>query len=248
MKYARSWTDGNELFPRTFQDHQTEGSCDMGKLITVAGNLGAGKTTLTGLICEQEGFTPYWERPEEHPFQKDFTGDMHKWALANQMEFLLYRCEQELRIRRDDQIAVMDGGFDQDFHVFTKNLYNKGYLITDEFLICERFYNFVRSFLPPPDIIIRIIIDSPTLLQRRIKRVRKTVDQLFNPTEFVELELLLDGWLKGKVSSPILLFPFEHDLNDCTDEIEELTKQIRDIMDTSSGQFSDGTAFPQKDI
>jgi deoxyadenosine/deoxycytidine kinase len=207
----------------------------MGKLITIAGNLGAGKTTLTRLLCDKGGFTPYWERPEEHPFQKDFSDNLPKWALANQMDFLLFRCEQELLIRQDNQIAIMDGGFDQDFHVFTKNLYNKGYLITNEFHICERFYHFVRSFLPTPDVIIRIIIDTPTLLQRRLQRVRNTVDQRFDPQEFVDLELLLDDWLKGKVSSTILLFPFEHDLNHCTDEINELIRQIRAILHTSSG-------------
>jgi deoxyadenosine/deoxycytidine kinase len=198
----------------------------MGKLITIAGNLGAGKTTLTKLICDHGGFIPYWERPEEHPFQTVFLDDLPKWALANQMEFLLFRCEQELQIRKNNQTAVMDGGFDQDFHVFTKNLYHKGHLTSDEFNICNRFYHFVRSFLPPPDIIIRIIIDTPTLLQRRLNRDRKTVDLLFNPKEFVDLELLLDEWLKGEASTPVLLFPFEHDLNRCTDEINALIRQI----------------------
>jgi deoxyadenosine/deoxycytidine kinase len=207
----------------------------MGKLITVAGNLGAGKTTLTRLLCDKGSFTPYWEIPEQHPFQKDFTDDLHRWALANQMDFLLSRCEQELLIRRDNQIAVMDGGIDQDFQVFTNNLYNKGYLLTEEFRICERFYHLVRSFLPPPDVIIRIIIDTPTLLQRRIKRVRETVDQLFNPQEFEDLELLLDGWLKGEASSPVLRFPYEQDLNHCTEEIDGLIGQIEGILDTSPG-------------
>jgi deoxyadenosine/deoxycytidine kinase len=211
----------------------------MGKLITVAGNLGAGKTTLTKILCNKAGFTPYWERPEEHPFQKDFTADLSKWALANQMDFLLYRCEQEMLIRQDDQIAVMDGGFDQDFYVFTKNLFKKGHLIADEFRICERFYYFVRGFLPPPDLIIRIIIDVPTLLQRRLQRDRKTVDQQFDPQEFVDLELLLDGWLKGEVSSQVLPFAFQQDLHHCSDQIDGLIKQIRDIINTSPGQFSD---------
>lgn len=207
----------------------------MGKLITVAGNLGAGKTTLTKIICDKGSFTPYWERPEERPFQKDFTEDIRKWALANQMDFLLFRSEQERLIRQGNQVAVMDGSFDQDFHVFTKNLYNKGHLIPEEFRICERFYHLVRSFLPPPDIIIRIIIDTPTLLQRRLKRGRKTVDQFFNAQEFTDIELLLDAWLKGEVLSPILLFPFEHDLSHSTDEIDTLIRQIKHIL-TSSPQ------------
>ena len=128
---------------------------------------------MTKLICDQGGFIPYWERPEGHPFQKVVLDDLPRWALANQMEFFLFRCEQELQIRRDNQIAVMDGGLDQDFRVFTKNLFNKGHLTIDEFNICKRFYHFVRSFLPPPDMIIRIIIDTPTLLQRRLMKTEK---------------------------------------------------------------------------
>ena len=214
----------------------------MGKLITVAGNIGSGKTTLTKLLCENGPFTPYWERPEDRPFQKDFTHDLRKWALANQMDFFLFRCEQELLIRQNTQIAVMDGGFDQDFHVFTKNLYNKGHLLAEEFRMCERFYHFARSFLPPPDIIIRLIIDTPTLLLRKSKRSRETVDQLFNVQEFVDLELLLNDWLIGEASSPILQFRFEQDVHDCTEEINQLISQITGILNTSPRHFTDRTA------
>ncbi len=205
----------------------------MGKLITIAGNLGAGKTTLTKLICDKGRFTSYWEKPEERPFQKDFTHDLSKWALANQVDFFLFRCEQELLIRQNDQIAVMDGGLDQDFQVFTKNLYHKGHLLKEEFRVCESFYHLVRSFLPPPDLIIRITIDTPTLLKRRLSRTRTTVDQSFNPQEFVDIEMLLDEWLNGEVSSPILLFPFENDMHHRTDTINKLLVQIREVLDTS---------------
>jgi deoxyadenosine/deoxycytidine kinase len=202
----------------------------MGKLVSIAGNLGAGKTTLTKLLCEEGGFTPYWEKPEEHPFQKDFTADMQQWAFANQMEFLLFRCEQERRIRQDDKIAVMDGGFDQDFHVFTKNLVNKGYLSREEYRFFERFYRFGRDLLAPPEIIVRIVIDMPTLLQRRIKRSRKTVDQSFTSQELVDIELLLDDWLNGDVPSKVITFPFEQDVNRYSNEINQLIRQIRSIL------------------
>jgi deoxyadenosine/deoxycytidine kinase len=206
----------------------------MGKLITIAGNLGSGKTTLTKMLCERAGFTPFWESPEEHPFQKDFTNDLRKWALANQMDFLLFRCEQELLIRQNKQIAVMDGGLDQDFHVFTKNLINKGHLIADEYRLCERFYHFVRSFLPPPELIIRIMVDTTTLLDRKLKRGRNTVDQKFDQKELTDLDLLLDEWLQCEAHSPVLLFPFEQDLDQCMGGIDHLLSQINAILSSSN--------------
>ena len=202
----------------------------MGKLISIVGNLGSGKTTLAKLICDRGLFIPYWEKPEERPFQMDFTKDIRTWALANQMDFLLFRCEQECIIRRNNDTAVMDGGLDQDFHVFTKNLYNNGYLNQGEFNICERFYNFARSFLPPPDIVIRIIIDTPTLQKRRLSRDRKTVDQSFSEHEFTDLEILLDNWLVCENLSPVIRFIFEQDFHNLTKEIDELLIQVRSIL------------------
>ena len=199
----------------------------MGKLISVVGNLGAGKTTLTKLICDQGSFIPYWERPEERPFHTVFEKDLSRWALTNQIDFFLFRCQQESLARQSNEIAVFDGGFDQDFHVFTRHLHHKGYLLQDEFDVCKRFYNFARDFLPPPDLIVRIMVDFPTLLQRRLSRGRKTVDQFFSSQELTDLEALLDEWLKYGSSSPVLRFTFEQDIHCYTNEIKELILQIK---------------------
>jgi deoxyadenosine/deoxycytidine kinase len=205
----------------------------MGKLISVVGNLGAGKTTLTKLICEKGSFIPYWEKPEERLFHFDCARDFNRWALANQIDFFLFRCEQERIARQSRDIVVFDGGFDQDFHVFTRHIFNKGCLNPAEFDVCQRFYHFVRSFLPPPDILVRIMVDIPTLLTRRASRGRETDDQFFRPQELTDFELLLDEWLDSERSSPVLRFPFRQDYHTCPDEIEALLSQIKNILPAS---------------
>jgi deoxyadenosine/deoxycytidine kinase len=202
----------------------------MGKLISVVGNIGAGKTTLVKLLCERGAFIPYWERPEERPFQAAFTEDMKKWALANQMDFLLFRAKQELITRQRNEIAIMDGGFDQDFYVFTRNLFNKGHLLQGEFDICEDFYHFARRFLPPPDLLIRIVINLPTLLKRRSSRVRKTVDESFDEQIFIDLERLLDEWLSNEKVTPVMQFTFNQGIQYYKSEIDELINQIDKLL------------------
>jgi deoxyadenosine/deoxycytidine kinase len=202
----------------------------MGKIVSVVGNLGSGKTTLTRLICDKGLFLPFWEIPEEHPFHVEFGKDMQRWALANQIDFFLFRCKQEAIARRSNNISVFDGGFDQDFHVFTQHIFNKGYLNQDEFDVCSRFYDFARAFLPPPDLIIRIIVDLPTLLQRRLTRARKTDDHVFNKQELSDFEILLDDWLGCKVSLPIVKFSFNQDFNACSNEIQELIALIKTTL------------------
>jgi deoxyadenosine/deoxycytidine kinase len=202
----------------------------MGKIITVVGNLGSGKTTLCKLICDQGSFKPYWESPEEHPFHIEYGTDQKRWALANQIDFFLFRCKQEAKARQSNEIAVFDGGFDQDFHVFTHSIHQKKYLTQDEFEVCQRFYQLARGFLPPPDLIIRIRVEIPTLLQRRLARGRKTDDHLFNRQELTDFELLLDEWIKSGLSSPVLQFNFNQDVRAYTKDVEELVVQINKIL------------------
>jgi deoxyadenosine/deoxycytidine kinase len=202
----------------------------MGKIISVVGNLGAGKTTLVKLLCEQGSFTPYWENPEEHPFQAAFTEDMKRWALANQLDFLLFRCKQEYLASSRSEVAIMDGGFDQDFQVFTKNLHNIDLLSDSEFRICQDFYNYVRSVLPPPDLLIRIIVDTPTLLERRLLRGRKTVDEKFSQQIFSDLERLLDDWLESEISTPVIRLAFERDVHHYMKHIDGLLEQITSVL------------------
>ena len=198
----------------------------MGKIIAIAGNLGAGKTTLARLICAQAGFTPYLEQPDSRPFQRAFTAGPARWAFANQLDFFLLRCQQEQLARQRDEIAVFDAGLDQDFHVFTRHIHHQGYLSADEFDLCRRLYTFARAMLPPPDLIIHLQVALPTLLARRATRRRETVDQAFAPQQFGEIEALLDEWLNGEQASPVLPFSLEKDIQGCASEMDALIEQV----------------------
>ncbi len=202
----------------------------MGKIISVVGNLGAGKSTLARLISEKGLYRIYSERPEERPFHRIYGKDQSRWALANQIDFFLFRCAQEASARHTDEIAVFDGGLDQDFHVFTNHILNRGYLNQDEFNVCERFYHLTREFLPPPDLIIRVIVDIPTLLHRRSLRGRMTDNHLFGMHELTDFERLIDQWFEYEISSPVLRFSFERDFGSYTHAIDQLLIQMTKIL------------------
>src|SRR5512146_2425987 len=90
------------------------GGCSMGKLVTIVGSSGSGKTTLARVICRSKGFAPFLEDLKIRPFQASFMGELKTYALPNQVDFLLYRAEQELFIRQNDVIGIQDGGLDLD--------------------------------------------------------------------------------------------------------------------------------------
>jgi deoxyadenosine/deoxycytidine kinase len=174
----------------------------MGKLISVVGNSGSGKTTLTCLLASQRRFVTALEQHEERPFQRLFSQDLRRYGLANQVDYLLYRAEQELAIRRSGSTGVQDGGLDVDFNVFTRHFFQKGYLSASEYDLCCRMYALLRQFLPPPDLIIRLAAPLEVIARRYLRRGRKL--EIAQAADLGELEALLEGWISSIRTIPVV--------------------------------------------
>lgn len=143
----------------------------MNKLIVIVGPSGVGKTTLARALCLKREFAIAYEQHRERPFQALFKQDP-KYALANQLDYLLFRAEQEKGLRNGTLPALMDGGLDLDFHGFTRLFYAHGWLSDEEFGLCRRFYEHTRSLLPLPDLVVSLNVAEETICQRLAKRSR----------------------------------------------------------------------------
>lgn len=175
----------------------------MGRLIAVIGNCGSGKSALTRKLSEHHGLTPLLEQHAERPFQAQFQSDLRSYGLANQIDYLLFRAEQEVALRASDKVGIADGGLDQDFHIFTKLFLRKGFLDDREYNLCERMYRTLRQTLPPPDQLIRLTAPVGILKQRRIVRTREL--DIVTADDLETIDELMDAWM-GANTIPTITF------------------------------------------
>jgi len=163
----------------------------MGKLITIIGPSGIGKTALVRALAKAGNFAVTYEQHEERPFQALFKQDAH-YGLANQIDYFLLRFEQERLLRASPQTGLIDGGLDLDYHGFTRLFHARGLLTEPEFDLCRRLYETLRELMPLPELIIRLRADEMTVAGRLSARERINIA---SAEDFTLFESFLDEWL-----------------------------------------------------
>ena len=188
----------------------------MGKLIAVIGNTAAGKTTLVKALAAAAPFVTGLEQHAERPFQQALADDLkaggayrYRYALANQIDYLLLRAEQEQTIRRQPGIGLVDGGLDEDFYVFSRHFHALGYLSAAEQMLCERFYRYVRTVQPPPDLFIYLTAPLEVLCARFMRRHRTV--EIAAADQLAELQQQVDDWVAAIDAAQLLVLDAAHD-------------------------------------
>lgn len=163
----------------------------MGRLIAVVGVSGVGKTALVRALAATGRFKTAFEQHIERPFQALFKADP-RYALANQMDYLLLRAEQERELRASPLTGLIDGGLDLDFHGFTRLFHSRGLLTDPEYDLCRRLYRLLRESLPPPERIIAMHAPRHIVSERLASRNRINIA---SAEDAAFLERFIAEWL-----------------------------------------------------
>ena len=197
----------------------------MNYLFVIVGASGVGKTTLMNALHSKYECAIAYEQHNERPFQALFKQDA-KYALANQLDYLLLRAEQERDLRSGSKPALMDGGLDLDYYGFTRLFHTRGWLSAAEFDLCRRLYTLTRQLLPPPDLIIHLRADPQTVRERLASRNRINIAS----SEDAELlESYVAEWLGTVPESNILRLDVSKESADYPISVPLILDKIRSI-------------------
>ena len=178
----------------------------MKKFVAVAGNIGVGKSTLVGMLCEKLGWQPFFEPVAENPYLADFYRDMTAWSFHSQVFFLTHRLRSHFDLAQYPSSVIQDRSVYEDAEIFAQNLYMQGRMEERDYQTYRGLYETMLRFLPPPDLVI-YLRSSVTTLVNRIGRRGRDYERTI-PADYLEsLNDLYENWIANFTLCPVLSVP-----------------------------------------
>lgn len=204
------------------------------KHIAVAGNIGAGKTTLTELLSKHYRWIPQFEDVDHNPYLFDFYEDMPRWSFNLQIYFLNSRLRQLNDIFRGTETVVQDRTIYEDAYIFAPNLHEMGLMSKRDFDNYFMFFETLKTMVQPPDMLIYLKASVPTLVAQIQKRGREYEENI-RLDYLKRLNDFYNKWIDGYKEGPLLVIDI--DKNKFPENEEHLGDIIRRIDSQLYGLF-----------
>jgi deoxyadenosine/deoxycytidine kinase len=202
--------------------------------IAVAGNIGAGKTTLTSLLAKNLKWEAHFEDVDDNPYLNDFYDDMQRWSFNLQIYFLNSRFEQITKIRQSGKTIIQDRTIYEDAHIFAPNLHSMGLMTTRDFNNYLSLFELMAKFVSPPDLLIYLRASVPTLVNQISKRGRDYENSI-RIDYLKRLNERYEAWISTYEQGKLLVIDVD-DIN-FADNPEDLGKIINKINAEINGLF-----------
>ncbi|MCK9203965.1 MAG: deoxynucleoside kinase [Bacteroidales bacterium] len=198
--------------------------------IAIAGNIGSGKTTLTGLLAKHFGWDPHYEDVDTNPYLNSFYEDMQRWSFNLQIYFLNSRFRQVIEIRKSGKTVVQDRTIYEDAFIFAPNLHSMNLMSSRDFENYRSLFELMSSFLQPPDLLIYLRATVPTLVSQIQKRGREyenaiRLDYLKNLNERYE------EWIENYTLGKLLIIDVD------TLKVNENPEDLGSVIDSINAQL-----------
>ena len=172
--------------------------------VAVAGNIGAGKSSLARLLGERFQWKPYFESVDDNPYLSDFYGDMTRWSFHLQIYFLANRFKCHKEIVESSESVIQARSIYEDAEIFARNLYDIGKMTERDYTNYVSLFRVMMEYLKPPDLMIYLRANINTLVKQISKRGRD-FEQGIQRSYLETLNALYEDWIKRYKLGPLLI-------------------------------------------
>lgn len=176
------------------------------KHVAVAGNIGAGKTTLTSLLAKHYHWDVQYEDTTANPYLADFYDDMHRWSFNLQIYFLNSRYDQVLQIRSGENTVIQDRTIYEDARIFAPNLHEMGLMSTRDFNNYISLFKLMSSQIQPPDLLIYLKCSIPKLVDH-IQTRGRDYEGSMSLDYLKKLNDRYEAWISDYTHGNLLIIP-----------------------------------------
>ena len=199
----------------------------MGMHIAIAGNIGSGKTTLSGLLAKHFGWQPHYEDVDTNPYLPSFYEDMQRWSFNLQIYFLNSRFRQIVNIRKSGKNVVQDRTIYEDAHIFAPNLHTMNLMTTRDFENYQSLFELMSSFIQPPDLLIYLRADVPTLVRNIQKRGRE-YEASIRLDYLKSLNDRYENWINNYTAGKLLIFDVDNiNFQDNPEDLGQIIERVQ---------------------
>lgn len=202
--------------------------------IAIAGNIGSGKTTLTGMLAKHFGWGPHYEDVESNPYLHSFYEDMQRWSFNLQVYFLNSRFRQIIEIRESGKTVIQDRTIYEDAYIFAPNLHAMNLMSTRDYDNYFSLFELMSSFIQPPDLLIYLKASVPTLV-RQIQMRGREYEESIRLDYLKSLNERYETWINGYTEGKLLVF--DVDKINITESREDLGMVIEKVSAEIHGLF-----------
>lgn len=198
--------------------------------ITIAGNIGVGKSTLVQMLSARLGWEPVLESVAENPYLADFYNEMRHWSFHSQVFFLSRRLKQHHTLLQRPSSILQDRSVYEDAEIFARNLYVQGHMTERDWGCYWELYQTLATLLQPPHLVIYLQASLPTL-RRRISQRGRDYEQDIADDYLAQLNKLYEEWVANFSLSPVLTINTDNlDYVQFDDHLEQIWQRIEDRL------------------
>jgi deoxyadenosine/deoxycytidine kinase len=198
--------------------------------LAVAGNIGAGKSSLTKMLAERFHWKPYFESVEDNPYLPDFYADMHRWSFHLQIYFLSHRFRYQKQIAELSESVIQDRSIYEDAEIFARNLYDIGKMDRRDYDTYIALFHVMMEYLKPPDLMIYLRASVDTLT-KQIARRGRSFEQGIERSYLEQLNQLYERWIAHYKIGPVLVIPSDNlDFVNSKEDFDYVAGLVKDAL------------------